>query len=142
MKLGIESYIHSKGVQVSRPGNEKRGRFAVSYHKFKAFLKQFKQVNGELKNLPKSEPWLNCVGLIDLQPDNNGVLKPARTAICIYVWDTKKVVGIVDVPLDWYLQNTKDPNDKQDFISIFVTQRRIPWITVIDPMPGPNIKSF
>jgi hypothetical protein len=142
MIAGTEAYIRKQGVQVSRPGNERNGRYAISFYKFKAFLKQFKQVNGELKNLPKGEPWLNCVGLVDLQPDKSGNLKVVRKAIAVYVWDTKKVVGIIQIPDGWYLQNPHDSEDRQDFESIFVTSLKISWITVADPEPGPFITKF
>lgn len=102
---------------------------------------KFQQRNGKLK-LCKPQPWFNCLGIVDNQPNDKGILKPVRKCIIVYVWDTKKIVHKIDVPNDWYLVNPENEEDMQDFESIFVTKLVIPSLIVPDPIPGPMIKSF
>lgn len=138
-ELAIEHYDHKAGWQLMRPGNPKAAQSAVSFYKFKAFLKGYKQ-SSDLQ-LPQSEPYMNCLGMVKLDKTPDGkALQPVGYSIIIYIWDTKKIIATVPVPLDWYIDNG---TEKHDMLSIFNTKHAIGqhWIWVPDPIPGPFMKA-
>lgn len=141
--ISLESHWNftKSGIYVTRPGDEQKGNFALSYSKLLNFMKQFNEVGGKLRNLPKSEPWLNCIGIVDAKMIN-GKQEIVRQAMVVYVWDTKKIVGIVNIPITWYLVNKNNPKDMHDFLSLFVTKFAVRELLVVDPIPGPDVKSF
>lgn len=139
MVPGNEIVSMTKGWQLVRPGSKKRN-YAISYQKFARFVKSFHEYGGNLK-LVKSEPWYNCIGAVNQQVNSKGNLDIVEQRIIVYVWDTKKIIAEIPVPLTWYLENPENSNDKQDFISIFITEMAIPFLIVPDPIPGPYLRN-
>lgn len=138
-QIATEDYIGIPGPGVSciaRPGDSRRGRFAVSYMKFYNWMQNFHERGAKLK-WPKPEPYMNMIGAVKF---GKSVADIVQQELAIYVWDTKKIITTIPVPKEWYLEFKDDPEDLQDFISIFVTRLANPFIVVPDPIDGPNLK--